>query len=393
MKNDILFAIDNGQVVLVLSLDLSAAFDTIDREILKSRLSSRVCVRDTALKWFESYLDDWTSSVEINGKQSSAVVNSIGLPQGSVFGPIGYTIYTLPIADIAKFHNVSYHTYADDTQLYLAFDPKKPGGLENALRTLSACVADIKTWMCRNKLKLNEEKTEFLVAGSQKNLRSLNNVSLTLGDSQIFPSPAIKILGVYFDSNMTMYEQVNNICKSVRLQLKNVSQIRKYITKDACNHVVRSNVLSRLDYCNGLLTDIPGVQLNRLQRLQNWAARIIFKVERRHDPLVLLRSLHWLSVKKRVLFKILLFVYKTFHQQAPTYIDNCLELYVPQRTNLRSGTDPFRLSCPRTRSKAGDRTFTVTATKEWNNLPTFIKSAKSVSIFKKMLKTHLFPKL
>ena len=172
VKNDILFAMDKGKVVLVLSLDLTAAFDTIDREILTSRLSSRVCVRDTALKWFKSYLDDWTSSVEINGKQSPAVVNSIGLPQGSVFGPIGYTIYTLPIADIAKSHNVSYHTYADDTQLYLALDPKEPDGLERALRTLSACVTDIKTWMCRNKLKLNEEKTEFLVAGSQNHAPS-----------------------------------------------------------------------------------------------------------------------------------------------------------------------------------------------------------------------------
>ena len=329
VKYYILFAMDEGRVVLVLSLDLSAAFDTIDREILRSRLSSRVCVRDTALQWFKTYLDDWTLSVEINGKQSSAVVNSIGLPQGSVFGPIGYTIYTLPIADIAKSHNVSHHTYADDTQLYLAFDPKEPGGLERALRTLSACVADIKTWMCRNKLKLNEEKTEFLVAGSQKHLRDLNNVSLSLGNSEIFPSPGIKILGVYFDCNMSMSDQINNICKSVRFQLRSVSQIRKYITKDACNHVVRSHVLSRLDYCNGLLTDIPGVQLRRLQRLQNWAARIIFKVGRRHDPSLLLISLHWLPVKERVQFKIMLLVYKTFHNQAPKYIDNCLELYVP----------------------------------------------------------------
>ena len=165
-------------------------------------------------------------------------------------------------------------------------------------------------------------------------LRNLNNVSLTLGNSQIFPSPAIKILGVYFDSNMSMSDQINNICKSVRFQLRSVSQIRRYITKDACNHVIRSHVLSRLDYCNGLLTDIPGVQLRRLQRLQNWAARIIFKVERRHDPSVLLGSLHWLSVKERVIFKILLLVFKTFHNQAPKYINSCLQLYVPLRMNL-----------------------------------------------------------
>ena len=99
-----------------------------------------------------------------------------------------------------------------------------------------------------------------------------------------------------------------------------MSQIRKYITRDACNHAVRSHVISRLDYCNGLLTEVPSVQFRRLQSLQNWAARIIFKVDRRHDPTPLLKSLHWLPVKERIMFKILLLVYKSFHDQAPIYI-------------------------------------------------------------------------
>ena len=92
------------------------------------------------------------------------------------------------------------------------------------------------------------------------------------------------------------------------------------------------------------------------------------------------------------MFKILLLVYKSFHDQAPIYIKNCLELYQPLRPNLRSSTDLFRICCPRTRTKAGDRTFTVTAAKAWNKLPTLIKSANSLEIFKKLLKTHLFPK-
>ena len=82
----------------------------------------------------------------------------------------------------------------------------------------------------------------------------------------------------------------------------------------------------------------------------------------------------------------------SFHDQAPIYIKNCLELYQPLRPNLRSSTDLFRICCPRTRTKAGDRTFTVTAAKAWNKLPTLIKSANSLEIFKKLLKTHLFPK-
>ena len=155
-------------------------------------------------------------------------------------------------------------SYADDTQLYLTFDPKESNGLETAFRTLSACVMDIKAWMCRNKLKLNEGKTEFIVVGSSQNLRNLNNVCPNLGTTQKFPSTSIKNLGVYFDSNMSMSGQIDNICKSVRFQIKNMSQIRKYITRDACNHAVRSHVISRLDYCNGLLTEVPSVQLSQL---------------------------------------------------------------------------------------------------------------------------------
>ena len=122
----------------------------------------------------------------------------------------------------------------------------------------------------------------------------------------------MKNLGVYFDS-MSMSDQIDNLCKSVRFQLKILSQIRKYITKDACNHAVRSHVLSRLDYCNGLLTEVPSVQLRRLQSLQNWAARIIFKVDRRHDPTPLMKSLHWLPVKERIMFKIFL-LHKEAHR-------------------------------------------------------------------------------
>ena len=171
-----------------------------------------------------------------------------------------------------------------------------------------------------------------------------------------------------------------------------MSQIRKYITNDACHHAIRSHVLSRLDYCNGLLTEVPCTQLRRLQSLQNWAARIIFKCNRRRDAMPLIQSLHWLPVRERSVFKTLLFVYKSFHGQAPTYIKDCFTLHCPLRPNLRSGTDPYRLSIPKTRTRAGDRTFTVAAAKEWNKLPSFIKSANSLNQFKKLLKTYLFPK-
>ena len=131
--------------------------------------------------------------------------------------------------------------------------------------------------------------------------------------------------------------------------------------------------------------------LKRLQSLQNWAARLIYRTNRRRDSTLLLQSIHWLPISKRIRYKLLLLVYKSFHNQSPDYMQSCILPHVPSRPNLRSNSNPFRLTSPRTHNKAGNRTFTVTAAKEWNSLPFCIQNVKSLEQFRKMIKTHLFP--
>ena len=136
VKNDIMFSLDANKSVLLVLLDLSAAFDTIDHNILISRLSQRICLKGPALGWFRAYLADWSTQVDIAGHLSEPIISQFSLPQGSVVGPVGYTVYTLPVGDIANHHNVSHHVYADDTQLYVSFDPKVPGDLDSAITRL-----------------------------------------------------------------------------------------------------------------------------------------------------------------------------------------------------------------------------------------------------------------
>ena len=392
VKNDIMLSIDGKKAVLLVLLDLSAAFDAIDHKILVSRLSKRIGVSGTALDWFQSYLEDWTSRVEIAGNLSKPITANFGLPQGSVVGPIGYSIYTVPVGDIARHHGVNYHVYADDTQLHVSFDPSDLLELENALRhtVLQNCTKDIKIWMNVNKLKLNESKTEFFVAASLYYEKHLPEITLTIGNSHIKPSQTVRNLGAYIDSNMTMASHITNVSRTITFHLRNISRIRRYIDKDTCHHAVRSLILSHIDYCNGLLPSLTKSYTFCLQCLQNWAARLVFTVNRQQDPKPLLKSLHWLPVKQRISFKLLLYVFKSLNGMAPVYLSNCFKLHIPKR-NLSSSKDRLRLDYPRTRVQAGDKSFTVCASKLWNNIPVHIMQSVSVNAFKKALKTYLFP--
>ncbi|KAK3744261.1 hypothetical protein QZH41_007431 [Actinostola sp. cb2023] len=158
VQNDLLMALDSGSSVILLMLDLSAAFDTIDHSILLHRLSHRFGIKEKVLEWFESYLSDRRQAVVVNAITSSWHYLPFGVPQGSVLGPILFTMYISPIGDLVRRHNISYHMYADDTQLYLSFRSQDQASLDVAKSSMEQCFNAIKKWMHSNFLKLNEDK-------------------------------------------------------------------------------------------------------------------------------------------------------------------------------------------------------------------------------------------
>ncbi|MDF4285579.1 reverse transcriptase family protein, partial [Vibrio parahaemolyticus] len=163
ITND-LFASDKRLVSVLVLLDLSAAFDTIDHLILLQGLEHFIGLKGSALSWFKSYLSDRFQFVDVSNEPSLRTEVCFGVPQGSVLGPILFTLYMLPLGNIIRNHSINFHCYADDTQLYLSMKPEE----SNQLTKLHNCLKDIKTWMSTNFLMLNSDKTEVIVLGPKQ---------------------------------------------------------------------------------------------------------------------------------------------------------------------------------------------------------------------------------
>ncbi|XP_072014995.1 uncharacterized protein [Amphiura filiformis] len=192
-------------------------------------------------------------------------------------------------------------------------------------------------------LKLNNEKTELFVAISPHNKVYMPPVTIQVGPDIIQPSESVRNLGIIFDTHMSMSNHISSLCASVTYHLRNISRIRRYLDFNTCNHAVRSLVLSRLDYGNALLMGTNVTDIARLQRLQNWSAKLIFCANKYDHATPFLNELHWLPVKERITFKILLYVFKCINGIAPAYLSSCLALYCPVRRGLRSSSDITRL--------------------------------------------------
>ena len=284
-------------LVLVL-LDLSAAFDTVDHGILLSRLSNRFGFTGTVLEWFRSYLSDRTQFVQVNGACSASHVLEFGVPQGSVLGPLLYSMYTSPLGEIAR-HQMFYHFYADDTQLYITFRTSSLSDMNLSNAKLVNCVRDMDARMLSNKLKLNKDKSEVLVISSSYRPRPpLSSVNIC--DETVCCSSSARNIGVIFDQSLCMVPQVNAVCQSSFFHLRNIGFIRKYLTYDAAKIIIHAFVVSKLDYCNSLLYGLPSYLIRKLQHVQNSDARLVNQCPRFCHITPVLRDLHWLPVSFRI---------------------------------------------------------------------------------------------
>jgi hypothetical protein len=390
VQSDILGSMDKQQATLLVMLDLSAAFDTVNYNILFTIMKNNFGITGTSLKWFMSYLESRKQCIVVENNLSREFELNCGVPQGSCLGPVLFMLYITSLHQVISKHLPSVHGYADDHQLYLSFKPDTQTEQDNALAAMEACVSDVRKWMIQHRLMINDTKTEFLILGSRQQLKKLTIDGIKIGDANILPAAQVKNLGVIMENTLSMEKQVNKICSKSFYQLYKLRQIRRYLTVEAAQTLVHAFVTSNLDYCNSLLYGISDYHLKKLQRVQNAALRLVLLLPKfSHDVSTSLCEQHWLPVKSRIAYKILLLTFKAQHNMAPSYIADMIVPYIPGRQLRSCNTGLLKVPKVKT-STMGARAFSHCAPRLWNTLPIEIRTEQSIGIFKAHLKTFLF---
>ena len=340
----------------------------------------------------ESYLKNREQCVAIGKSRSEPTALQYGVPQGSVLGPVLFTVYTGTLAFLLEAHGVSYHFFADDTQLYI-----KAEDTDEAKHRLSSLLSDLKIWMARRKLKLNDGKTEIIVIrGNLRNVPVANFGVMSFGDTQLVPCESAKNLGVVLYSSLSFRSHIDFIVKTCNFHIRNLNMIKDFVNKKNLVTLVHSLIISKVDYCNSLFNGLPNVILKKVQSVLNRAARLTFNLAPRVPTTSSLIELHWLPLKARIEFKICLITFKALKFNQPSYIREILSFSFHEFSlDLRSAYDSYHLHEPRTIGERGfaNRSFSYIAPHLYNKLPITVKLINSLNTFNLSTPAISYPNL
>lgn len=381
LTNDILIAADEKSATVVMLLDLSAAFDTVDHDVILKILNNEIGIKGNALSWFTSFLKGRCQCIRLGKTLSEVILIKFGVPQGSVLGPVLFNLYLRSIYLTVKKLRFDILGFADDHQISKSF-------LQcNQMATLTVqmkeCFRVIKWWMNKYYLQLNDSKTQIIVFGPRKVLNEIEIGGINMNSSATIRFVStVKNLGFRMDNQLTFEKQIAGVKKRCFQTIRNIRKIRFLLSDEQCKVIVNSLVISCLDYGNGLYFGINERLINQLQLIQNAAAKAITK-KYKHDHVDNdLIELHWLTIKRRIVFKLALLAHKCLLGQSPVYLQNMF--------NYAHYGHKLRLVVPTSNTRYGHRSFSVAAPRIYNRLPSNLVALDNISIFKSQLKTYLF---
>ena len=298
-------------------------------------------------------------------------------------------MYTKPLSAIIDSHSIIHHSFSDDLQLQMSAPPDR---ISELLHSMQSCISDVIAWATTYMFRLNDNKTELMLVTS-KRTKHLHNLptSITIGNAQVPFKQSVKNLGLTLDCHLTMNAHVTNIARTCYFELHRLASIRRLLTSTATATLVSAFALSRIDYCNSLLFGFTHDVTSHLQRIQNYAARVILCLPKSSTINIHLKSLHWLPVKVRSTNKIACLCYHCHSSTAPSYVADMLHKKPSHTRITRSSSYTIPLLNRPAHSKAtlGDRSFSFASSSVWNSIPNDVRCAPSLSSFKSKLKTFL----
>lgn len=363
------------QMVCVVSLDVSSAFDTVSHKCLIRKLQ-HAGVAGVPLAWFSSYLQKRSVCIKVRSAVSENFPVDSGVPQGSVLGPILFNIYMAELAHKLTSSNLHLHIYADDIILYEAF---VPSNMMQPFSKLQQGLDIIDKWMVENHLMLNSSKTKvYCLRAPRSVLPALPNLTLQGEVLSIENRGDLKWLGVDIDMSLSFASFIQSKCQAAFHQVRVIRYVRSSLDEATTLLLINALVVSRLDYCDSLLVAVPDFLMKKVQRVWNAAARIVTGA-RKHDHLTqIMQKLKWLPARQRTRLKVLRLVFLSLHGKMANYLQ-CVE-YTP-RCGLRSQTSGavmLKQEVPLKIIEEGR--WEVVAPKVWNALPSALRTLGTYSL-------------
>lgn len=381
--DDIVRATDQGLCTILILLDFSRAFDTLNFEILLSILKY-IGLTDNAVKLIQHYIDNRQQKVAIQNKESNYITLKSGVPQGSILGPLLFTIYTSQLSDC--LHYCLHHLYADDTQLYMSF---KPAEVDRACHQINQDLNAFVALARDHCLIINPSKSNIIIFGP-KNIRdNLNqNINITIDQKEIHIVEEVKNLGVVIDSDLRFKTHISKLMQKSYATIKLIYGNRHYLSRGTKIMLCESLVLSLLNFADSLYgPHLTSVFKHKIQKIQNSCLRLIYGIRRYERITYKLIDTGWLNMERRRLLHSACLYHRIIVRKIPHYLYNKIQF----RTDVHTINVRFKglLTPPIHHHEYFKRSFSYQICNVYNNLPSYLKDM-SLSQFKSNYKKSLF---